>query len=154
MRRPLSTLASALASAGAVGIGGCTDAPTQPGGPDDGPVRFVVSAEDRRLLGAALAFATDHSMRALERRAAAERVTAAFESLAARVEADDRRGAERAIGAVRKAISDYRDLVGPDDSGAVLHLDAMTLALDHATEAARREAAPRSTTPSSEDRQP
>ncbi len=154
MRRPLSTLSSVLAAAGAVGIGGCSDAPTGTATPDEGPVRFVVSAEGRKLLGAALAFATDHSMRALERRAAAERVTAAFESLAARVEADDRRGAERAITAVRKALNDYRELVGSDDAGATVELDAMTLALDHATEAARREAAPRSTTPSSEDRQP
>ena len=152
MRRPFSTLSSVLAAAGVVGVGGCTDAPTRPVTPDGGPVRFVVSAADRAQLGAALAFAADHSMRALERRAAAERVTAAFESLAARVEADDRRGAERAIAAVRKALNEYRELVGPDDAGASLDLDAMTLALDHATAAARREAAPPSTTPSPEDR--
>jgi hypothetical protein len=96
------------------------------------PTAFSVGAEERGRLGAALAFAREHSLRGLERRQSAERVAAAFEALAARVEANDRIGAERALDAARKEVDRYRKLAGDGGSSAA-DLEALTLTLDHAT---------------------
>jgi hypothetical protein len=94
---------------------------------------FGVSAEVRGQLGAALMFAREHSLRGLERRAIADRVAAAFEALAARVAANDRNGAERALGVARKEIERYRKLAAGDNGASAADLDALTLTLDHAT---------------------
>jgi hypothetical protein len=94
---------------------------------------FGVSADVRGQLGAALSFAREHSVRGLELREAADRVAAAFEALAARVEANDRIAAEREIAAARKAIERYRRLAARDGGASATDLDALTLTLDHAT---------------------
>jgi hypothetical protein len=135
MTHPLLRSTLATSAAAAALATGCADQPTQLSDRVLKAVRtpFGVSAEERGQLGAALTFARQHSLRGLELRAAAERVAVAFEALAARVEADDRIGAERALGVARKEVDRYRALAGADDRATAVHLEALTLTLDHAT---------------------
>ncbi len=125
----------ATSAAAAALIAGCGDQPTSPpdGAPRDAYPAFAVGAEAREQLGAALAFAREQSMRGLQQRDAAERVTVALEALAARVEANDRVGAERALAAARKAVEHYQKLSARDGGASAADLDALTLTLDHAT---------------------
>jgi hypothetical protein len=126
---------SALTFAAAALVAGCGDQPTRPPDAASPKVRtsFTAGAEARGQLGAALIFAREQSMRGLERRDAADRVAAAFDALAARVEADDRIGAERDLATARGAIRRYRDLAVGDGGPAAADLEAMTLTLDHVT---------------------
>jgi hypothetical protein len=134
MRQSLLRSTLAASAAAAALVSGCNDQPTQPSDRVAAGVRpgFSVGAEERGQLGAALTFAREHSLRTLERRDAADRVAAAFKTLAARVDANDRIGAERALGVARKEVDRYRRLAGDDGSSAA-DLDALTLTLDHAT---------------------
>jgi hypothetical protein len=136
MRQPLShctrLATSAIAAAFAAS---CGDQPTRP---PDGPsptvdAGFAAGAEVRGQFRAALIFAGDQSMRGLEQREAADRVATAFETLAARVEANDRIGAERALLAADAAIQRYRKLAARDGGASTADLEALMLTLDHAT---------------------
>jgi hypothetical protein len=93
---------------------------------------FAISAEERKELQTALRFATgERSMRSLGRRPSAWNVAVAFETLRARVAANDRVGALRAIGLARSAL---RQCPGRNGSGGAtaVELAAMLLALEHA----------------------
>ena len=117
-------------------VAACADEPTGPrkAAPQavDAGAAFGVSASARGELGAALHFMRDQSERALKQRNAAARVARAFATLAARVEGDDRRGAERALAAARSEIARYRELVGNNDEAAA-DLEAMSITLDRAS---------------------
>jgi hypothetical protein len=136
MRQPPFRRNRLAASAAAVAlVAGCGDEPTRPQGaalPDE-RTGFTAGAEVRGQLGAALIFAREQSLRGLERRAAAERVAARLEALAARIEANDRIGAARALADARKTIEEYRRLAVRDGGASAADLDALTLTLDHAT---------------------
>jgi hypothetical protein len=119
-------------------MAGCADEPTRP--PDaalsgETMARLAISAEQRGELHAALLFAREQSLLALERREAADDVASAFAALAGRVEQDDRVGVERAMAGARRAIERYREHARPDD--AAVDLEAATLTLDHAAALAR-----------------
>ncbi len=132
MRQPsIGRTGFATSAAAAALIAGCGDQLTAP---RDAQTAFAVGAEAREQLGAALIFAREQAVRGLEQRDAAERVTAAFETLAARVEANDRVGAERALAAARKAMDEYQKLATRDGGASAADLEALTLTLDHATE--------------------
>jgi hypothetical protein len=93
---------------------------------------FAISAEERNELRTALMFATGtRSMRALGRRPSAWYVAVAFETLTARIAANDRLGALRAIGLARSALRRCRERSASGGATAV-ELEAMSLALDHA----------------------
>ena len=120
----------------AVLITACGDEPTRPAlvaAARDESASFAISAEERGQLGAALVFARESANRGLQQREAADHVTAAFATLAERVEADDRAGAERALAAARQSIKRYREHAGSDVGVADADLEAMTLTLDRAS---------------------
>jgi hypothetical protein len=128
MRR--TRIATAVSIVGVASLVGCTDKVTAP--QEDVVVPFAISAEQRSELTAALIFATrESSLNLLARSDAAADVTTAFASVAARVTANDRRGAQRAIETARAALRRYRE-VAASELAESIELEAMALALDHA----------------------
>jgi hypothetical protein len=105
---------------------------------------LAMSDDERTDLQAALRFAAhewstralESSTRALEWRVRAEAVAAAFEALAARIEANDRRSTERAIAPARAVLHHCRPLIRAD-ARAMVALEALSLALEHAERLAR-----------------
>jgi hypothetical protein len=100
---------------------------------------LAISDDERTDLQAALRFAArewstlalEWSTRAIEWRVRAEAVATAFEGLAARIEANDRRSTKRAIAPARAVLHHCRPLIGAD-ARAMVALEALSLALEHA----------------------
>lgn len=130
MRR-LPFLASTLGAVGAITLGGCADEPTRPPNASGATQSLGLSAEARGRLHGAVLFAREHSIRALDRRDAADALSEALAAVAERVDRDDRAGLQRAVAAARKAVDHYRAIIGPDDPSSI-DLEAVTLALEHA----------------------
>ena len=95
-------------------------------------VPFAIDDAQRMTLTSVLRSATrDEALGALVDRDARARLVAAFERLTERVANNDRGGAQRAIPAAREALRAYVALA-PSNLGALLELEALSLALDHA----------------------
>ena len=107
----------------------CADRPT---GPGEEIEPFAISDAQRANLAAALRFATrDEGLSELANRAAAARISMAAAELNGRVHANDRGGAQRAISRMRSELRSYRER-DELDAGALLMIEALSLALDHA----------------------
>ncbi len=91
----------------------------------------IDDAQRTTLAGVLRSAARGESVSALAHRDAQARVVAAFERVSERVAQNDRGGARRAIGAAREALRAYGERA-PSDLGALLELEALSLALDHA----------------------
>lgn len=114
----------------ALGIASCADTPVGP--EQEVVVPFAISNAQRATLTGALRFAArDAALQALGESEARARVVAAFARVTERVDANDRSGARRAIVAARDALRLYRERAGPDLS-ALIEVESMSLALDHA----------------------
>ena len=95
-------------------------------------VPFAIDDAQRTTLTSVLRSATrDEALGALVDRDARARLVTAFERLTERVANNDQLGAQRAIPAAREALRAYGSLA-PSDLGALLELEALSLALDHA----------------------
>jgi hypothetical protein len=99
-------------------------------------IPFEITAAERLELHLAIMSVTDEWWARARVRAESADVAAAFDTLAARIAANDRRGATRAIWAARGALRLYRQ-VGRDDIRGIVELEGMSLALDHAERLAR-----------------
>lgn len=101
-------------------------------GPDEMIAPFAISESQRANLAAALRFAMrEDALSPLADRDAAARISIAAAELAQRVDANDRRGALQAIHAVRSDLRSSREGAG-SDAAALLVIEALSLALDHA----------------------
>src|SRR5918999_5931005 len=124
----LAAVVSVIATASLAGA--CADealAPVQ-----ETIVPFAIDDAQRTTLTSVLRSAANaDSPSALADRDARSGVLAAFERLSERVAQNDRGGARRAIGAAREALRAYGERA-PSDLGALLELEALSLALDHA----------------------
>ena len=130
----MKTLLPVLGAAAAILLSGCTDEPTRPLSEplQNESRRFAtLSAEDRGELREALELARQHSIRALDRREAADGVRDALARVTERLDQDDRSGFEHAVAKARLAIARYRTAAGDGDASAVA-LEALSLTLDHA----------------------
>jgi hypothetical protein len=99
-------------------------------------VPFDITAAERVELHAAILSVTDEWWVQTPVRFESADVAAAFDTLSARIAANDRLGAERAIWAARSAVRRYRE-VEWGDAAPTVELEAMSLALEHAERLAR-----------------
>jgi hypothetical protein len=142
----LPSLTGCMIAAAALATG-CGDEPLAPAGAAPAPPEVfqplgLGGAEQASLLTAFL-FAGQQSARGLQQREPAQFVSAALTTLAARIEANDPAGIERAIRAARLAVGQYRDRAR--DPGAAPDLEAMDITLLRAASLVRAAATHSST---------
>ncbi|MGH7637929.1 MAG: hypothetical protein ACREOK_09780 [Gemmatimonadaceae bacterium] len=131
------TLASAIGAAGVIALAGCSDEPTRPNAGEEALVPLAATAEERGWMLAALAFASEQSTLALERRHAVNDLEVALAAVADQIERNDRTGVERAVTAARVALVRYRELAPDGGEMARAEIEAMTFTLEQVSELAR-----------------
>jgi hypothetical protein len=133
--KPLPTLASTLATAAVIAVGGCGDEAVTTDGAENTPAPLAATTEERALMLAALRLAQDH-MLVVQRSPGADRLSGVLDRLAHRIESNDRVAVEHEVAAANAAIRQARDAGKQDGSAA--ELEAMALTVDRIAALARQ----------------